>query len=357
VFIVQRGGGPGQGNVLANVRQVGSGNSFGAIQSGDRNRVGEVPPPDGSLPVGGVWQLGTDNSGWVVQTGAENLVEYLQQYGHHNSAQVRLAGERNVVSQIYQNNESWGAAADGNRLSLTISGNDNGGTGDGWVGELIQVPSLATPGIAQAVFSQIGDDNDVSLVILAGLESKYGVTQIGDGNDAHVSIAGAVPGTDAERNETAVFQKGEVNYVSHTVTGSDNAGAFREEGDGNVIVAVQGGTRNRARVTIIGDDNNNGSLSSLSLGSAGPLSDAFGLSRGEIVQRGLGAADAELNSIGLDVAGTANAFALYQHGHSNSISGAVSGSGNALVVVQQNLANTALVGQHGVRNAMAIHQF
>src|SRR5690606_31301127 len=142
--------------------------------------------------------------------------------------------------------------------------------------------------------------NDMSLAVLSGLETKYGMTQIGDGNDAHVAIAGALPGATAAYNETAVFQDGDTNYVSHTVSGSNNTGAFRQERSGNLIAATQDGTFNTARVTIAGSDNNRG-LSALT-GSALTLRDAVAgvtLARGHLMQQGFGASALEANSIGL----------------------------------------------------------
>lgn len=321
-FIVQRGGGLNEGNILANLRQVGSGNRFGSIQSGDLNRIGEEPRRAG-LPIGGIVQRGTDNRGWVVQGGSRNLIEYLQQYGDENAARVRMSGHRNAISQIYQNNESWDVAGLGNRLSITITGDDNGGDGTGWVGELIRSPSLAMPGIAHAVFSQIGDDNDLTLVVMAGLETKYGMTQIGDGNDAHVAIAGASPGTTAAFNETAVFQHGDTNYVSHTVSGSNNTGAFRQEGSRNTVTATQSGIFNTARVAITGSDNT-----------------------GDLQQWGVGGSELHPNSIRLDVAGDFNVASLLQ-----------SGSGNAMAVLQENLRNTSRLSQAGTGNSLAVHQF
>jgi hypothetical protein len=321
-FIIQRGGGRDEGHVLANLRQIGSGNSFGTIQSGDLNRIGEEPRQIG-LPIGGIIQIGTDNRGWLVQDGARNLIEYLQQYGDENAARVRLSGDRNAVSQIYQNNESWGLVGLGNRLSIAISGDDNGGDGTGWVGELIRTPSLAVPGIAHAVFSQIGDDNDLSLVVMAGQETKYGMTQVGDGNDAHVAIGGAVPGTNATANETAVFQHGDTNYVSHTVAGSHNTGAFRQEGDRNAITSAQDGLFNTARVTMAGGSNS-----------------------GELVQQGFGSSALEANNIDLAVSGDFNVATLSQFGSSND-----------LAVMQENLANYSRVQQQGIGNSLSLHQF
>lgn len=358
VLIVQRGGGAGQGNILANLRQIGSGNSFGSIQDGAGNRIGEMPPADGSLPIGGIIQEGTDNRAWLVQDGTQNLIEYVQQYGDENAARARLSGDRNVISQIYQNNQDWGAAAVGNSIAVTITGSDNGGSGAGWVGELIQLPALAVPGIAQATLMQIGDDNNISLAILSGVESKYGGTQIGDGNDAHIAISGPAPGANAYRNESAVFQKGETNYISHTVTGSDNAGAVRQEGNRNKVVLTQGATFNVARIAISGHDNN-GASSSLfgsALGLAGDVG-ALAFGPGSVVQLGTGALMAQANIVDLDVVGSANAFALYQNGNTNRIEGSVTGAGNALAVVQLNELNTSIVAQSGSVNAMAISQF
>lgn len=357
VVIEQRGGGVGAGNVLANLRQIGSGNVLDSLQTGEGNRIGEVPPA-GSLPVGGIVQLGVGNSGKLVQDGTENLIEYLQQYGNGNVAEVRLSGDRNAISQIFQNSESWADAAEGNRVVNTISGEDNGGTGAGWIGELIQLPALATPGIAQATFNQIGDANDISLTILSGIGNKYGVTQVGDGNDVHISIEGAAIGADPHRNETAVFQQGDLNYVSHTVTGSDNAGAIRMEGDRNRLILTQRGMFGVARITINGDDNNGetSALLGVALDLVGAITDAT-LKPGSIVQVGTGLSEAETNDISFDVAGTSNALAFYQNGHSNRLEGGMSGVGNALVVVQTGTGHTALVDQSGAGNALAVHQF
>lgn len=356
VFVVQRGGGLGIGNVLANLRQIGSGNVFGTIQSGASNRIGEIPPA-GMLPIGGIIQEGTDNRGWLVQTGTANLIEYVQQYGDENAARARLSGDRNVISEIYQNNEAWGLAAIGNRLTVTISGDDNGGSGAGWVGELIQLPGLALPGIAQGVLSQMGDDNDISLAILSGIENKFGVTQLGDGNDAHLSISGTDVGDDALRNETAVFQKGDTNYVSHTVTGSDNAAAVGQEGDRNRIVLTQQGSFNVARLAIEGDDNN-ASASSLFGPALTLANDAdIALAPGIVAQIGDGLSSSELNSIIVLVSGSANAFALYQNGHSNRIESSIGGFANALVVMQRNALNVALTSQPGSGNSLAVDQF
>lgn len=179
------------------------------------------------------------------------------------------------------------------------------------------------PGIAHAVFSQIGDDNDLTLVVMAGLETKYGMTQIGDGNDAHVAIAGASPGTTAAFNETAIFQHGDTNYVSHTVSGSNNTGAFRQEGSRNTVTATQSGIFNTARVAITGSDNT-----------------------GDLQQWGVGGTALHPNSIGLDVAGDFNVFSLLQ-----------SGSGNSMAVLQENLRNTSRLSQVGTGNSLAVHQF
>ena len=346
------------GNVLANLRQIGSGNDFYALQSGTANRIGEMPPPDGSLPIGGVVQEGTDNRASATADGSANLIEYIQQYGAANAARLLLSGERNVVSQIYQNDEGWSTGALGNRITLTITGSDNGGSGSGWVGEMIETPALGLPGIAQGVLLQLGDDNDISFAILAGISSKYGFSQVGDSNDIHVAIEGAAPGEDAIANETAVFQKGDTNYASIIVSGSNNAAALREEGDRNRIALTQTGAFNVATIAIRGDDNNTGPASLF--GPAALLAASFAefdLAPGAIAQTGLGPSRGAANAIGLEVNGAANAFSLYQRGAANSITGSIGGDGNALAVVQLNAGNSALVAQPGSGNSFALRQF
>ena len=193
ISIEQQDGGSDQGNSLADLRQIGGGNIFVALQTGQLQMIGQRPTSSGQLPISGAVQEGFDNSMGIAQTGSQNMAEHLGQYGWLNTAEIKMDGSRNVLVQAYQNSESWGALANGNRISLSIGGSDNGGTGTGWVGELLHASTLAVPGVAQAVLWQLGDDNGLSITIIDGIDTKYGATQIGDSNGAVVAIVDSLP--------------------------------------------------------------------------------------------------------------------------------------------------------------------
>ena len=359
ISIEQQDGGTEQGNSLADLRQIGGGNIFVALQTGQLQMIGERPSSSGQLPVSGAVQEGFDNSIGITQTGSQNMAEHLGQYGWLNTAEIKMDGSRNVLVQAYQNSESWGALATGNRISLSIGGSDNGGSGTGWVGELLHASTLAVPGVAQAVLWQLGDDNGLSITIIDGIDTKYGATQIGDSNGAVAAIVGSLPGSDAERNESAVFQLGNMNYVSHTITGDDNTAAIQQEGGSNQLDVSQNGQFNQAKLVIIGDDNN-GPISSLfgsALTVAGAVTDVA-LAPGTVFQTGTGIDVSGQNTLLVSLnGGTANGFAFYQNGQANMIDATVSGTSNALVAVQENRANAAFLAQSGVDNSFGIYQF
>ena len=367
INITQRGGGDGLGNSVADIEQIGSGNLFTSIQSGQGNEVGELGLTIADRPIGGVRQYGTYNQVFLSQTGDENAVESIEQRGSRNQSQLLMDGHSNVISRIVQNNESWTGTNDvfditpiGNRIFVSISGRDNGGNGGvQWIGELLQPSTLGVPGVAQGELQQIGDDNDIGLTILTGFESKFGVTQVGDSNRVTIAMDDEVTNTiDTERNESAVYQVGDMNEVVHTITGQDNAGAIQQEGHRNRIDLRQTGQFDRFTAVIFGNDNN-GTGTSL-FGSALVLASGFAdetLLPGKIFQNGTGSDDTGLNSIAVSVLGSSNAFSLYQDGAANSIDANMTGSANALAVIQQNQGNTALVAQTGSANSMGIHQF
>src|SRR5690606_32788279 len=135
-----------------------------------------------------------------------------------------------------------------NRMEVTISGEYNGGSGalPATVGEFLLPPTLHFAGVAQGVFTQLGADNSIRLTITGGSESKYGLTQDGDGNQAAVSIASPMSalGDLAQGNETAIYQKGSLNVANQTVLGNENAGAVAQDGRRNRVDLVQAGDSN-----------------------------------------------------------------------------------------------------------------
>lgn len=359
VSIIQRGGGDGEGNSFADIRQLGSGNVFSSEQTGQFQMIGERPTVFGELPIGGIVQEGTANQASVIQAGVRNVLEFLEQYGRANKSVIQMNGARNVLVRVFQNNEAWAEVAVGNRIRAIIDGDDNGGGGTGWAGEMLLDSTLGIPGVAQAVLRQLGDDNGLDLTIITGLESKFGASQIGDGNTAFVDIGGILPGGDAWRNETAVFQLGDLNHISHSISGNDNAGAIQQEGSGNRLDLNQTGNFNFARAVMIGDENN-GTRSAL-FGPALTLANAVtdvSLTRGRIVQVGTGGAQEEQNTALVSVTGgNLNAFAVYQNGASNTAAATISGVSNAMALVQQGQGNTGIVGISGADNIFALRQF
>ena len=355
--LTQSGGGSDEGNIFANLSQIGDGNSFKGSQIGTLNRIGELPPSDGLSPTGGVFQEGSANVIAFAQTGDQNTIEYVEQYGRANRLTFAVEGDRNVAALIYQNNENWGEAGVGNRISAAVSGSDNGGGGSGWVGELIATPTLTVPGVAQGVLSQIGDANGIDLTIIEGLDSRYGISQVGTGNQALVAFASDVPGTNGARNESALFQVGDDNYLAHTVGGHDSIAAIRVEGNRNNLRLTQTGGSNLTHAVLIGNDNNAPGF--LLSGDAGTLVASLGddLSAGDIRQTGTGSAESDQNGITIGLTGNGNGFAFFQDGEQNTANATISGSFNSLAVAQSQVGNVAEVAQSGLSNTMAMHQF
>lgn len=110
VSIQQTGGGANVGNSLSDLRQIGSGNSFASIQSGQQNWIGALTTA-GVPSAGGVVQEGLGNGISVTQSGTQNTAEYLEQYGARNAATIVLDDQRNVLAQTFQNNQSWAMPA------------------------------------------------------------------------------------------------------------------------------------------------------------------------------------------------------------------------------------------------------
>ncbi len=355
--LFQSAGGADAGNIFANLGQIGGGNGFTATQTGTRNRIGELPPSDGNSPTGGVFQYGTANAVALAQTGERNTIEYVEQFGRANALAFSVDGNRNVAALVYQNNQSWGAFAIGNTISAAVSGSDNGGGGSGWVGELVAAASLSMPGIAQGVLSQIGDANGIDLTIIQGLDSRFGISQVGTGNQALVSFAADVAGANATGNESALFQAGDDNDLAHTVSGSNSSAAIRIEGSRNRLRLTQVGSFNLTEAALSGDDNNAPGL--MLSGSAGTLAATLdsGLGAGDIRQTGTGIAVRDRNSIAVALTGSGNGFAFLQDGRQNAVTGTMDGSLNSLVVAQRQTGNIAVIAQSGVSNSMAMHQF
>jgi hypothetical protein len=340
--------GVGRGNILANVRQVGQGHSLRASQHGQNNRVGEIPVNLNQLPIGGVVQLGNGQSASIEMRGADNALEYLSQYGGRNAAAVLLSGTGNSIFQILQNSESWLSETVGNNLDVTISGEGNGG--QGWVGEFLLPGALAMPGIVQGVLQQLGEGNDLRLSIDHGVDSRFGASQNGDGNDAYVSIASLGGNSDARANTSALFQNGDLNVVSHEVRGDENLGAFAQIGNENRLAITQIGVGNSVVARMDGDKNN-----AAAAGLSGPALSVSALvpdlAAGDVKQTGAG------NAGTFDVSGNYNAFVASQSGDGNQITVTIGGNNNSLAVIQSGDHSQSISSQFGSGNSLGVHQF
>lgn len=76
-----------------------------------------------------------------------------------------------------------------------------------------------------------------------------------------------------------------------------------------------------------------------------------GLQPGSLVQQGFG------NSIGMDVKGDGNLFAVAQLGSNNTVQGTIAGTGNQAAVMQSGVNNFASFSQNGIGNSISVQQY
>lgn len=346
--ITQTGGGPNEGNSLGDLFQWGSANEFTLNQGEHSNEVSDVR------------QVGRDNWSWVEQDGGSgNRLQYLQQWGYGNRAKVEMDGSFNVVERVYQFNTNLGSSAHGNSAKITIHGEGNGAA-NGDTGQF-GVQAVDDVGAPQGNTVQIGDANHARITI-AGEGNMFGAQQFGDGNFAAISIglyvdpvAGFVaPGGIA--NESAVFQRGDDNFLSHKALGDRNAAAVQQFGSSNwlSIVQVNGGglsgdvRGNLAQVSIRGNRNNE--LDYFTGIASDAALTAPGLRPGKLYQEGLG------NVAVTKVTGSDNRFGFHQVGNGNSAEATIVGSGNQVVVVQLGSDNVSVTEQYGSGNIAVVLQ-
>lgn len=333
--ISQTGGGLDSGNVLGALHQEGTANEFRLTQDNQSNEVRDAR------------QIGHDNRASVEQGlfagfAGGNLVEYLHQFGFRNISQIVMLGSNNVIQRIFQDNGLLGASAVGNMVNVTLDSEENGSTGNGRTGDFL---SLAARDVsaAQSNVEQIGDHNRASITI-TGADNRFGTRQHGDDNDVIISIA-ELHGQSARNNESAVFQKGTGNSLTHFVLGKDNVGAVRQFGDMNKLSIEQRGNGNLAEAVISGNSNN---LAAAFSGLAAVP--GLDLRPGQLYQKGLG------NTILSDTAGNNNNFAFHQDGGWNVAESMIIGNGNQVVMAQIGNGNVAITRQVGNGNVAVIRQ-
>lgn len=347
----------GQGENSATLTQTGGNNNLGntierLIQSGYAN-VAIITQSVGRNSVAFARQQGDHNRVGIEQRdGSQNAIDSFDQTGTRNEAEIVQAGNRNHTARVLQSNQ--GVAIAGNRMILTIAGDDNGGDNFGGQGAFTS-QTLIRSSAYQGAFFQIGDSNDISYTVNGGNENLAGIMQYGDGNGAIVTISHAdgANSEDAARNEVGIVQQGDGNDMSLKIVGSDNVAGASVDGDRSVLNLSQTGNGNLFDIAVHGDDNNNSA--SVSVGNfrgrlAATASNA-GLAPGSGLQSGSG------NSVKVSLTGDSNLFAFRQEGIGNAAVLIMNGSANQAVVDQSNNANQAAIKQSGSGNSTSIVQF
>ncbi len=337
VEITQRDGGTGSGsgNDVDTVIQVGAGNSFTATQLDSGNVITDVR------------QTGETNTANVQQgNGVDNVIQLLVQDGIGNSANVDQSGNRNIILSVEQNNAL--VAVTGNIMTITIGGDDNGGDGLGGLGQF--VTAAQNIAVAQAEFTQLGDENNLNFTTAATSEANlFGFVQDGDGN----AISGTVRG---QENESASVQIGDGNTLDFNQDGLRNSVAVTYRGDNNSLNVNQVGDENTVEVGFEGgvsplsrsNQNNDPAIGGFS-GLAAAFSST--LLPGDIFQTG------NLNAVSISVnVGNQNQFAVSQTGNQNTVAGSVFGNANQVLVIQTGSFNVALYSQTGSNNQLIIIQ-
>lgn len=340
--VTQTGGTNGIGNTVERLLQSGFANLAEIVQSASHNSL--------ALAL----QRGNHNSAHVEQGGGErNAIDTLDQNGMNNRAAISQSGNRNHTAWMFQNND--GVAIAGNRMKITIAGDDNGGDGLGGPGsfksQLLRLGSNAF----QGAFSQIGDGNDISYTVNGGDGNLAGITQDGDGNGAIVAI-GHIPGTGAAGgagNEIGIVQTGDGNNLSLNIVGSGNIDAIAVNGDKNMLRLRQNGSGNIFDIALTGHNNNNSAFPSVGSfdGRLVAIAANADLSPGSGLQEGTG------NSVRLDLAGNSNLFAFKQDGHDNAALVVVNGIANHAAVDQSGNSGRVQIKQSGTSNSMGVVQF
>ena len=361
--IEQLGGGAGEGNTLANLRQIGGFNRALVVQDGAANQIGLDVRRD-SLPIDGIVQEGGGHRLHVLQEGRSNLINGLRQTGAHHLLDADLRGEGNTLFWVDQDNREragqLGAPSIGNVARVSIEGNGNGA-------EMLgsRVPTLA----AASELRQFGDANQLQLTIIGADDTRFAMAQDGDSNGGEIIVQGSTQ-MQVRGNDTALYQLGDYNAAKIELYGSDNAASTSQSGDhgqvtllargdANYLRASQQGDHNRATVTITG--NGNGLWSPLASGLAPQsrfqdFTGRHGLFAGHIRQTASAESAFGGNAVQLSVLGDANGFAIDQLGERHIVAAFITGQSNSLAIRQSGAANEVEMHQTGDFNFVSIEQ-
>lgn len=128
-----------------------------------------------------------------------------------NAFQLLDAGQDNVLSIVSPALEApAGATAEGNRITVSIEGDANGGWGEAWTTPLFGA-GLPAPGLLE----QTGWNNAIALEV-SGTGNLFSIVQAGTANLATGQVSGI-------GNALAVVQQGQGNIAHFSQAGSGNA--------------------------------------------------------------------------------------------------------------------------------------
>lgn len=306
--------GGGDGNRIANVTQTRLPGLFGAgnnaagnianlTQMGTGNSLG-----GGTGLIDGLVQTGRDNRATLVQTGDGNVTRAFAQIGIGNRGAIDILGDSNRV-ELGQTGT--------NVANIDIIGDTN-------------AVDLGQVGGAGADIDMFGNDNRVSVTqfsVFGGNEATIRIgtaTRAGNGNS--VSFDQLALGTSSNILDVEIDGGNNVLGISQTKTGL--------------------GGENEISARIAGSGNN--AFSAFSQGVPG------GLVPSQLIQSGSGNS-MELTVGGLSPSND-NRFAFSQDGTGNSIEATIDGAGNQAAIWQIGMANRAILTQNGPGNFASIMQ-
>lgn len=222
----QQGAGNSVGGAGLNiVVQVGHSNDIDILQDGSSNHVGYVAQAaqeSTQFNTGSGWGSGLNNWAVVNQSGSDNIVQNVLQFGDDNTASILQSGDGNVAASSQK--------GVGNLTTIGQFSDDN-----------------------QASVAMVGDDNGVVVVQGLGPDNIASVDITGNANGLGLSFTGAASGLGLTSG--LINQSGTGNEASLTIAGNSNAFAFNQIGDGNTITGSQSGNFNQVAVSQSGGQN------------------------------------------------------------------------------------------------------
>lgn len=360
--MVQRGDVASSGYNTLNILQSSDNNTIGLSNGGvdqlaksgviSQNIATLTQSGTGGNVIGGVTQFanggpgsgGNSNILTVLQDGGNNTIAKIDQEGKRNdrnTATVTMSGTNSNIDLVQQRVSNDGSGD--NRLTITMSGDDNGN------GDFTAGGAAALSGATAANFVQSLSTRTTANVIISGTNNLVGTAQAGKTNTVGtLDVSGA-------NNQLGVRQNGDLNVMTVAAItgdgnnigvsqlGNSNLASVTTDGDRNAFYVAQNGVSNDATVTVTGNDNGQAN-------AFDGLAATLGLSSGVVSQMG------NDNALTFDSMGDKNAFGLSQLGNDNAITGSQNGDMNQVAVAQVGNSNVANFSQNGNGNNAAISQ-